>query len=190
MRRKSDENNIILACQAMEKDPKLSARAAAAVYNVDFSTLCRRRRGQSSRQDSRTNSRKLTDLEERTIVQYVLNLDTRAFPPRLVRVEAIANQLLRDRDAPPVGKNWTSNFVKRQPQLQTRFLRKYDYKRAKCEDLNALNAWFRLVRNIVAKYSVHDADVYNFDETGFMIGIISTGIVVTNSRKRERPKAV
>jgi len=33
-----------------------------------------------------------------------------------------------------VGKNWTSNFIARQPRLQTQFNPKYDYQRAKCED--------------------------------------------------------
>jgi hypothetical protein len=38
------------------------------------------------------------------IVQYVLELDLRSFPPRLYSVEDIANHLLHVRDAPPVGK--------------------------------------------------------------------------------------
>lgn len=50
------------------------------------------------------NLRKLTDLEESTIVEYILDLDTRLFPPRLCGVEDMANRLLADRDAPQVGK--------------------------------------------------------------------------------------
>ena len=59
----------------------------------------------ASRRESVPNSRKLTDLEEQTIIQYVLDLDSRSFPPRLSDVEDIANKLLADRDAPPVGKH-------------------------------------------------------------------------------------
>jgi hypothetical protein len=76
----------------------------------------------------------LTDLEEEAIVQYILELCARSFPPRLCGVEDMANQLLRARDASDVGKRWAINFVKRQPDLRTRFSRKYDYQRAKCED--------------------------------------------------------
>ena len=188
MQHRSDEKDIILAIQAMERDPELSARGAARLYSVDHTTLCRRRRGRLSRRDSVPKSRKLTDLEESTIVQYVLDLDSRAFPPNLARVGDMANQLLRDRDASPVGKRWATNFVKRQPELRTRLNRRYDYQRAQCEDPDAINAWFRLIRNIIAKYGVQEADIYNFDETGFMIGIISTGMVVTSAERRGRPK--
>ena len=71
-----------------------------------------------------------------------------------------------------------------------KFNRKYDYKRALCEDPAAIRAWFQLVANTKAKYGIQDEDTYNFDETGFMMGMISTGAVVTASEKRERPKSV
>jgi hypothetical protein len=44
------------------------------------------------------------------------------------------------------------------------------------------------VRNIIAKYGIQDADIYNFDETGFMMGVINSGIVVTSSERRSRVK--
>jgi len=93
-----------LALEAIKDNPKIGIRAAAKLYNVPASTLCRRRGGQPARRDIPVNSRKLTDLEEKTIVQYVLKLYTRAFPPRLYSMEDIANQLLRVRDAPPIGQ--------------------------------------------------------------------------------------
>jgi len=82
------------------------------------------------------------------IIQYITELFTRAFPPRLRFVEDMANRLLRERDALPVGKLWAHNFVKRQPELRTRFSRRYDYQRAKCEDLEVIWKWFALVYNI------------------------------------------
>jgi hypothetical protein len=102
----------------------------------------------------------------------------------------MANRLLADRDALPVGKRWAINFVRRQPDLKTRFQRRYDYQRAKCEDPTVIRDWFRLVQNTIAKYGVQSDDIWNFDETGFMIGVISSGIVVTGSERRGRPKSV
>ncbi len=58
------------------------------------------------------------------------------------------------------------------------------------EDSKLIGAWFRLVENIRAKYGVLDYDFYNFDETGFIIGIISLVIVVTRVDRRGRGKAV
>jgi hypothetical protein len=131
----------------------------------------------------------LTDLEESVIVQYILNLDSRGFPPRLSGVEDMANRLLAERDAGRVGINWASTFVKRHPELTTRYNRKYDYQRAKCEDPEIIRGWFALVRNTIAKYGILEADIYNFDETGFMMGVISTAMVVTSSERRGRAKS-
>jgi hypothetical protein len=141
-----------------------------------------------SRRDIAANSRKLTDLEERAIVQYVLDLDSRSFPPRLRYVEDMANKLLADCDASPVGKRWASNFIKRQPELKTRRFRRYDYKGAKCEDPEVIRGWFALVENTITKYGIDATDIYNFDETGFMMGVISTGMVVTSAERSSNAK--
>ena len=121
------EAKVILALEALENDPKLSLKAAARLYSVPYTTLHRRRASKPTRRDIPANSHNLTDLEEQTIVQYILELSARAFPPRLSSVEDIANQLLRVHDAPPIGQRWAYNFVKRQPELRTRYTRRYDY---------------------------------------------------------------
>jgi hypothetical protein len=190
MPQKDDERNIILALQAMQNDVKLSARAAGKIYNISHEKLCRRKRGIPLRRDILANSRKLNNLEESVLIQYILNLATKGFPPRMSIVEDMANRLLVTRDAPRVGTRWVSNFIKRHPELQTRFQRKYDYQRAKCEDPELIRGWFELVRNTILKYGIEEADIYNFDETGFMMGVISTAMVVTSSDGRMKVKKV
>ena len=137
---KSDEKQLTLALQAIQKDPALSLRKAAKIFLVDPTALSQRKRGRQSRRDKMPNSRKLTDLEERAIVQRVIDLDSQAFPPRFSGVEDMANRLLRDRGAKPVGKHWVSNFIQRQPELKTMYSRKYDYQRALCEDPRSLRS--------------------------------------------------
>ena len=44
--------------------------------------------------------------------------------------------------------------------------------------------------NIRAKYSIDDRDIYNFDETGFIIGIISLYTVITAADQKGRTKAI
>ena len=111
MPQKKDERELILAIQAMPKDPKLRPRAAAKIYSVDHRKLGRRLQGVPSRRDIAANSRKLTDLEESVLVQYILDLAAKGFPPRLPVLGDIANRLLATRDAPHVGTRWASNFV-------------------------------------------------------------------------------
>jgi hypothetical protein len=101
-----NERNIILALQAMQNDPKLSARAAGKIYTCDHQTLSRRRRGVKPRRDISANSRKLTDLEKSVLVQYILDLATKEFPPRLSIAEDMANRLLATCDKSRVGIRW------------------------------------------------------------------------------------
>jgi hypothetical protein len=105
-------------------------------------------------------------------------------------VKDIANQLLVTRNILRVGTRWASNLVKRRPELRTRFQRKYNYQRAKCEDPEVIRGWFELVYNTITKYGINDADIYNFNETRFIIGVILTAIVVTSSEGRAKAKRV
>lgn len=66
-----------------------------------------------TKHNSQPNSKKLTKSEGGANIEYITELSTRLFPPRLHGVEEMANHLLRLRDAPPVGKDWASNFVQR-----------------------------------------------------------------------------
>jgi hypothetical protein len=153
------EVRTLLAPQALQNDPKLSIRRAAKTYQIHKKRLRRRRNGIQSQRDTIPKSRRLSGLEEQIIVQYILNLDSRGFPPRHRGVEEKANRLLANRDASPVGKRWAINFIKRQPELKMRFQRRYDYQRAKCEDPTIIRNWFRLVQNTIAKYGIQSDDI-------------------------------
>jgi hypothetical protein len=131
-----------------------------------------------------------SDIEANTLLEFIVDLDSRGYPPRLSGVEQMANRLLDARDAPRVGTRWAMNFVKRQSLLKIRFQRRYDYKRAKCEDPTVIRNWFKLVQNTIAKYGIQSDDIWNFDETGFMMGVISSGMVVTCAERHGRPKSV
>ncbi|EGU83431.1 hypothetical protein FOXB_06053 [Fusarium oxysporum f. sp. conglutinans Fo5176] len=190
MSQPNKEARILLALQALQQNPKLSLHKAARIYEVNYWALRRRRNGIPAASSITPKSRKLSDLEEQIIVQYILDLDSRGFPSRHRDIEQMANRLLADRDASPVGKRWAINFIKRQPELKTRFQRRYDYQRAKCEDPTVIRNWFKLVQNSIAKYGIRSDDIWNFDETGFMMGVISSGIVITSSERHGRPKSV
>jgi hypothetical protein len=124
------------------------------------------------------------------LIRYILDLDSRGFAPRLEGVENMANFLLESRRRNPIGKLWAYRFIKRCLELKTRFSRVYDFQKALCEDPELIGARFRLVENMRTKYNVLDCDFYNFDETGFMIGVICARMVVTRADRYGRSKAV
>ena len=187
------EGRLLLAVQAFKQAPDAKIRSIARSYDIPHTTLADRLRGCQPRCDAQLSHRKLTPTEESALEQWILVMDERGFPPRVATVRRMANLLLADRvrtssdDLPSVGENWVRKFIKRRPSLESKYTRKYDHQRALCEDPKIIRNWFNLVRNIRAKYGILDEDVYNFDETGFQMGVISTAKVITGSGKAGRP---
>ena len=181
------EERVKVALEAIKKPQGLSLRRAAVVYKVSKTTLCRRRVGTKSTRDTHPKSANLPKTEQRALVQYIRNLDAQGFAPTLRCVEDMANQLRAARDAKPVGPRWASHFVKREPELKSRMTWQRDRQRDLCSDPTVIRPWFDLVQNVKAKYSIQDEDTYNFDETGFTIGVGNRVKVVTASERRTEP---
>jgi hypothetical protein len=76
------------------------------------------------------NSKKLTNLEEQTLIEHAIDVDNRGFQLNYNLLRVLANKLLADRGAPLVEKNWPSNVVQRVDTLKIRVNQKYDYQRA------------------------------------------------------------
>ena len=142
------------------------------------------------RRDCEANSKRLTKLEEEAIVQRVLELSEQGLAPPRSYVREMADKLLRARQSNPTGKNWVDNFIKRTPELRTRWSRPYDYQRAACEDPAAIQRWFDLVQETKLKWGIPDDDIYNFDETGFIMGKILSQMVVTGSEASGKKKKI
>ena len=186
----SQEARIQLAIQALDLGQIYGLRNAARIYNVPRSSLKTRRDGTTLRRDCTPNSMKLTVSEEEAIKKYILELDSRGFAPPLNAVREMANKLLAERGSGSIGINWPHTFVKRTPGIQTKYNRKLDYQHYRQEEPVIIQGWFDLVRNMKAKYGIQDEDTYNFDESGFQMGIITQQKVVTGSERRNRPKAL
>jgi hypothetical protein len=95
----NQEGRITFAKNAVKEGQIQSIWTAADVYDVPETTLDHRICGKPSRNDCIPNSRKLTSREEQAIIQYILDLDSRGFPPRPRNVQEMANLLLMQRDA-------------------------------------------------------------------------------------------
>jgi hypothetical protein len=100
----------------------------------------------------------------------------------------MANTILRTKNPSSpqrVGTKWVANFVKRHPQLSSVYNRKFDIQRAEVEDPKLISLWFKLVGDAIAKYGATE-DIFNFNETGFQMGVISTSKVITTSDRKGR----
>jgi len=115
------EGRLALSKHAIQNKQILSYRYASKLYQVDRSTLRRRVLGTLPQATTNAQKRKLHPTEERALVDWILDLDRRGFPPQIIDVRRMANHLLaaRGHEPPPqpVGKNWISRFIKAQLEL-------------------------------------------------------------------------
>jgi hypothetical protein len=131
----------------------------------------------------------LTKLEEETLENWIISLDMRGAAPRPITVRETANLLFAARGTIPsitVSEKWVYNYVDRCPNLSTRFSRRYNYERAKCEDPKMVKEWFNLVQKTINENGIDPDDIYNFDETGFAMGLIATAKVITRAEYYSR----
>ena len=178
------KTRLNLALQAIQSSQVRSIRAAAALYNIPRTTLQDQLHGGGTRHDAQVNNRKLTPTEEQALLDRIISLDERGLSPTLPLVRQMADLLLSQREPlSSVGENWVTRFVQRHEELMSKYLRKYDYQRAKCNDPEIINNWFKLVQATIAKYGIVMEDIYNFDETGFQMGVIATAKVITQTKR-------
>ncbi|EED13461.1 conserved hypothetical protein [Talaromyces stipitatus ATCC 10500] len=135
------EGRILLAISDLQNDRILRVAQAARIYKIPRTTLQKR-----------------------------LN-DKRGLPPRRSLVREMANYLLSQHGNQQVGEKWVYNLVKRRPEIESKFSRKYNYERAKCEDPKIIQEYFVRIR-----------------ETGFAMGLCATAKVITGSDRYARPK--
>ena len=102
----------------------------------------------------------------------ILNLDARGIGATRPMVAEMANDLLAARREGPVGINWVDRFNARTPEIKLRRSRPYDRQRALNEDARVIEPWFELVRQTKERYRIADEDTNNFDESGFIMGMI------------------
>lgn len=167
-----------------------SERRAAAVYSVPRTTIQSRRAGRCPQRDYEPPAKHLTKLEEEVINRRLEVEAERGLPCGGDDVRDMANRLLRERGGEEVGKNWVGRFIQRNSELRTRRSHLYDRQRAACEDPILIKAWFELVQNTKAKYGIVDEDIYNLDETGFIMGMIVSQSFITGSDKQGKSKKI
>jgi len=151
-----------------------STNHASKAFAVPRTTLIQRRAGKLARRDCEANLKKLTKVEEEAIVERILELDAHGKGPTKTIVQDMANDLLAARGKGPVDKQWVSRSNTRTKEIKLRRSRPYDRQRALNEDRRVIEPWFELVRSTKEKYGIPDKDTYNFDETGFMIGMMTS----------------
>src|SRR4051812_27402610 len=98
------EGRVKLTIQAFNSGQFQNLRRAAAAFNVRYQLVYYQYNRREFRPTIRANSYKLTLSKEQTIVRYILNLNSRGFPPQLCEVADMADKILGVRNRKPISK--------------------------------------------------------------------------------------
>lgn len=179
------EARIEQALEALKRDESPNITFYARQFKVNYERLRRRYQGGNSRSTRHPTNRKLDPAQEDALCDYINRMDHLYLPltPRLVRTTA--NAILRLSyvgpldTAPRVSENWTSRFLERHPEYHKRVSKPLDIERSAAHDVEILEQWFALFKRTMEEYGIQLSDVWNFDETGYNIGMAGETQVIT-----------
>jgi hypothetical protein len=144
----SHDARIELAITDLNRENAPAIAVIATRYGLQRSTLSRRWHGITSSRAEATSEhhQRLTIAQEEVLIDQINKLTVRKMPPTTQIVRNMAEEIIES----PVGKNWTSQFVKRyKDRLISLYLRNIDNIRAKSEYPPMFALFYKLVRAIL-----------------------------------------
>jgi hypothetical protein len=156
--------------------PELSWVKLAEIYEVPYRRLLARSNGRPDRSSLGSLNKTLTDNQEAALVRIIDPYEHDGLHYRVSIIADIANFILQnaheDPDSPPtVGVNWITNFLNRHLELRVRLSRPIAFDRQWAQDPDVLKKWYVAYKRTLEEFGVAWQDIWNFDMTGFSIGI-------------------
>ena len=144
MANSTHDARIELAIADLANQAKPNYMSIAKKYEVARTTLRNRFLGQqlSTKAAASKYRQRLTFIQEETLIKHINSLTNRGLPPTSRIVRNLAEEILEG----PVGKNWTSDFIKRyKDRLLSIYLRNIDSQRIKAEYAPSFKQFYNLV---------------------------------------------
>jgi hypothetical protein len=132
------DRRMEMALEAYNMGRFKSKTACAKAYSVPKSTLINRLNGTKPRRELLSNGRKLSDLDEETLKEWIIDMYERGLGLGIPRIQYLAQLLLSARSKPQpklasISEKWVQRFIQRH-NLKSKWTTRYGYQRAKCED--------------------------------------------------------
>lgn len=188
------EAEIQAALQSLFRQKRPNITATVRHFNVPMRTLGQRYHGRNSRFQRRPTLGRLNNAEEDSIVDYCSRIEEFAPRMRYRDLTHLANRILAERyqnegndNSPPrVSQMWPTRFLKRHPEIAIQKQHSIDLVRA-TQSPTVVSNWFHTYEKLIRTLGILQEDIWNFDETGFQIGVgRSQKVVVSTSNKRKR----
>jgi hypothetical protein len=162
----------------------------AGENNLPYYRLLARYHGRPTRFERPSGTLKLSESQNYVLREFVRFLDQLGISARVAHVVRCANTILQadyeDPSLPPptVTNRWARAWITRQDDIFVRRQRHLDLNRALAHDIDGIRKWFDGFIKIILDYGINPADIWNFDETGFRIGIGKDQWIITYEPNR------
>lgn len=182
------EEKIQLAIKAYNLGYYKSKEGCAKAHDIDPNIFrCRLSGKQRSHQVAHTNQYRISPAGEDAIVRHCIYLAQAGFPCRYRTVRTIATLILQRESTilphyisvEPLGKTWIYQFLKRQEELRTCYVRSLAAEQALAGNNPArVQQFFEDYTTAKTQYNVAELDIWNMDETGYAMGFAYSAKVV------------
>jgi hypothetical protein len=163
-----------------------SQRKAAKAWGVPRSTLQERINGRQPNAIAHSNQQRLTPEQERFLVEWILEEDSRAQPPSHPRVREMATRILHmNGDYEPLGQLWVPHFITRNPRVASIVGRTIESARTTAASQDTIRAFLELFERTRIELGIQYEDMWNMDETGCALGVCTNSQVVASSSKKK-----
>jgi len=168
---------------------------------IPASTLWHRANGRLLRRENAANQQYLTPQEERALLDYVLRMADNGLPLPVKSLRSLALIIARHRSGDsqvqnttqipqPPGKNWPQGFYRRHPELKARKLKAIDTNRDDCRIEEKIRQWFTVIGKELNSPNISPENVYNMDETGVLLSVLSSLKVLVSKDDLRKHRAV
>jgi hypothetical protein len=130
----------------------------------------------------------LSDAAEQALVQFVLRMQEGVMPPTQEMVRRFANEIRQrlDKSSKPVSDSWLSRFCKRHTDILVKKTKPMEAARIGAHSEKDVLEWFQRYDILLHKYNITSSNLWNFDETGFLIGVLKSSKVVVSRAKKNQ----
>jgi DNA-binding transcriptional MerR regulator len=185
------EIRIAKAMASLSEQSKPNIAKTAREFAVPLNRLRHRWNGGKSLFQRQPNGRKLSSAQESALRQFIEYFDNAGASINQTQIAIAANSILEEAHTnpaippPKIGEHWVERFLKRNPQYHLRRRRALDIERSRALDKGVVEFWFEDYIRVVNENGILPEDIYNFDETGFQIGVGQDQWIVTREPKRK-----
>jgi hypothetical protein len=155
----------------------------AKKHNVNRITLSRRHQGiQGARADRQEEQQLLNNQQAKTLIKEISKLSERVLYVSSSMLQNLAAEITINQP----GNNWAGRFLKKhQDELVYRYTTSIDSARKRADSAYKYALYFELLARKIDEYNIQPANIYNMDEKGFLIGMLSKAKMVFSKRQFE-----